>query len=158
MAEFFSKRDREKKKQQARKEKEEKKRERKENARDGNSLADMLAYVDENGNLTSTPQDPSRRREVNIEDIQISSPKAEDRNSATRFEAGVVTYYNEEKGFGFIRDLKTKQSVFVHHKQLSGPVRINDNVQFLIVKGIKGPEAIEVAVRSSPDQKLNNLL
>ena len=146
MAEYFSKRDREKKKQQARKEKEEKKRERKENARVGNSFSDMIAYVDENGNLTSTPQDPSRRREVNIEDIQISSPKAEDRNSADQFEAGVVTYYNDEKGYGFIRDSKTKQSVFVHHKQLSGPVGINDKVQFLIVKGMKGPEAIEVSV------------
>ena len=118
----------------------------KENARVGNSFADMIAYVDENGNLTSTPQDPSRRREVNIEDIQISSPKAEDRNSADQFEAGVVTYYNDEKGYGFIRDSKTKQSVFVHHKQLSGPVGINDKVQFLIVKGMKGPEAIEVSV------------
>ena len=146
MAEFFSKRDREKKKQQARKEKEEKKRERKENARDGNSLADMIAYVDENGNLTSTPQDPSKRREYNLEDIQISAPKGEERDAADQFEGGVITYYNEEKGFGFIRDSKTKQSIFVHHKQLSGPVRINDKVQFLIVKGMKGPEAIEVSV------------
>jgi hypothetical protein len=46
MAEYFSKRDREKKKQQARKEKEEKKRERKDASRDGNSLAQMMAYVD----------------------------------------------------------------------------------------------------------------
>lgn len=146
MAEFFSKRDREKKKQQARKEKEEKKRERKENARDGNSLADMLAYVDENGNLTSTPQDPSKRREYNLEDIQISAPKAEDRNAEDQFEEGVVTFYNEEKGYGFIRDSRTKQSVFVHHRQLSGPVQINQKVRFLIAKGMKGPEAIEVSV------------
>lgn len=146
MAEFFSKRDREKKKQQARKEKEEKKRERKENARDGNSLADMIAYVDDNGNLTSTPQDPSKRREYNLEDIQISAPKAEDRNAEDQFEEGVVTFYNEEKGYGFIRDSRTKQSVFVHHRQLSGPVQINQKVRFLIAKGLKGPEAIEVSV------------
>ena len=146
MAEFFSKRDREKKKQQARKEKEEKKRERKENARDGNSLADMIAYVDDNGNLTSTPQDPSKRREYNLEDIQISAPKAEDRNAEDQFEEGVVTFYNEEKGYGFIRDSRTKQSIFVHHRQLSGPVQINQKVRFLIAKGMKGPEAIEVSV------------
>lgn len=146
MAEYFSKRDREKKKQQARKEKEEKKRERKENARDGNSLADMLAYVDDNGNLTSTPQDPTKRREYNLEDIQISAPKAEDRNAEDQFEEGVVTFYNEEKGYGFIRDSRTKQSIFVHHRQLSGPVQINQKVRFLIAKGMKGPEAIEVGI------------
>lgn len=146
MAEFFSKRDREKKKQQARKEKEEKKRERKENARDGNSLADMLAYVDENGNLTSTPQDPSKRREVSIDEIQIGIPKADDTNAAEQFEEGIVTFYNEEKGYGFIRDSRTKQSIFVHHRQLSGPVQINQKVRFLIAKGMKGPEAIDVSI------------
>jgi hypothetical protein len=76
MAEFFSKRDREKKKQQAKKEKEERKRERKEQARDGNSLSEMIAYLDENGNLTSTPP--------------------EDRIQEEKFEEGVVTYFNEE--------------------------------------------------------------
>ncbi len=146
MAEFFSKRDREKKKQQLRKEKEEKKRERKEHSRDGNSLADMIAYVDENGNLTSTPQDPSRRREYNLEDIQISAPKAEDRNLVEQFEEGVISYYNAEKGYGFIRDIKSKQSVFVHNKQISGSININDKVRFQIAKGFKGPEAINVSI------------
>jgi cold shock CspA family protein len=102
--------------------------------------------VDDNGNLTSTPQDPSKRREYNLEDIQISAPKAEDRNAEDQFEEGVVTFYNEEKGYGFIRDSRTKQSVFVHHRQLSGPVQINQKVRFLIAKGMKGPEAIEVSV------------
>lgn len=146
MADFFSKRDREKKKQQARKEKEEKKRERKENARDGNSLADMIAYVDENGNLTSTPQDPSKRREISLDEIQIHVPKAEDRAAAEQFQEGVITFYNDEKGYGFISDSKTKQSIFVHHKQLSGPVKLNDKVQFMVAMGLKGPEAIEVSV------------
>ena len=147
MAEFFSKRDREKKKQQARKEKEEKKRERKENARDGNSLADMLAYVDENGNLTSTPQDPSRRREVNIEDIQISSPKAEDRNSAARFEAGVVTYYNEEKGFGFIKG-DDGEEVFVHVTGLKDEIQENDTVSYDTEVGKRGVNAINVRLQN----------
>ena len=146
MAEFFNKRDREKKKQQARKEKEEKKRERKENSRDGNSLMDMMAYVDENGNLTSTPQDPSKRREVNIDEIQIGVPKGEDRNPVDEFEEGVITYFNTEKGFGFIRESKTKQSVFVHSKQLLSPVQLNDKVKFIMNKGLKGLEATEVTV------------
>jgi len=146
MAEYFSKRDRERKKQQARKEKEEKKRERKESARDGNSLAEMIAYVDDNGNLTSIPQDPSKRREYNINDIEISSPKAENRDSLDQFVEGIVSYFNSEKGYGFIRQSNTKESVFVHHKQLAGPVKINEKVRFLIAKGMKGLEAIEVSI------------
>lgn len=148
MAEFFSKRDREKKKQQARKEKDEKKRERKESSRSGNSLADMMAYVDENGNITSIPQDPTRKREFRVDEIQISTPLGSDQNSTEEYEEGVVTFFNDEKGYGFIRDSRTKQSVFVHNKQLLVPIKLNDKVRFLITKGIKGPEAIEVSLVS----------
>lgn len=146
MAEFFSKRDREKRKQQARKEKDEKKRERKESSRDGNSLADMMAYIDENGNLTSIPQDPTKKREFNLDEIQISSPRAEDANAEDQFEEGIITHFNEEKGYGFISESKTKQSIFIHHKQLLAPVKINDKVRFLIQKGLKGLEATEVSI------------
>jgi len=146
MAEFWSKRDREKKKQQAKKEKEERKRERKENARDGNVLDDMIAYVDENGNLSSVPPDMTKRQEINLEDIQIGVPKLEDRNPEDMFEEGVITFFNHEKGFGFIRHSTTKQSIFVHSKQLSEPVKMNDKVRFTIVKGVKGPEAAEVSI------------
>ena len=146
MAEFFSKRDREKKKQHARKEKEEKKRERKESTRNGNSLADMMAYIDENGNLTSIPQDPKRKLDFSINEIQISAPKATELNSTDEYEEGIVTFFNEEKGYGFIREAKTKQSIFVHNKQLLMPIKIDNKVRFLITKGIKGPEAIEVSM------------
>jgi cold shock CspA family protein len=146
MAEFWSKRDREKKKQQARKEKEEKKRERKENARDGNDLSEMMAYLDENGNLTSVPPDPSKRREISLDEIQIGVPKMEDRDPEERFEEGIITFFNDEKGFGFIRDTRTKQSIFVHSKQLASPVQLNDKVRFVIGKGVKGPEAMEVSL------------
>lgn len=146
MAEFFSKKDREKKKQHARMEKDEKKRERKESSCNGNSLADMMAYVDENGNLTSIPQDPTRKRDFRIDAIQISVPKGTDLNSGQEYEEGVVTFFNEEKGYGFIRDSRTKKNLFVHSKQLLVPIKINDKVHFLITKGIKGPEAIEVSM------------
>lgn len=146
MAEFFSKRDREKKKQQARKEKEERTRERKEASRNGNSLAQMMAYVDENGDLTSIPQDHTKRREISIDEIQIGVPKGNEANSMERFDEGIITYYNFEKGFGFIRDSKTKQSVFVHNKQLSSSVEVNDKVKYIVSRGVKGLEATEVSI------------
>jgi hypothetical protein len=58
--ETYSKREKEKKKQRERNEKAEKKEERKANNLKGKSLDDMLAFVDENGNLSSTP--PEHRK------------------------------------------------------------------------------------------------
>ena len=58
MAETWNKKEREKKKQQSRKEKAERREERKDHTRDGNNLENMLAYIDENGNLSSMPPDP----------------------------------------------------------------------------------------------------
>ena len=55
--ETWNKKEREKQKQKARKEKEERKKERKENSKSGD-LKNMMAYVDENGNITSTPPIP----------------------------------------------------------------------------------------------------
>jgi S-adenosylmethionine hydrolase len=51
----FAKREKEKKRQQQKKEKQQKMEERKANASKGKSLNDMMAYVDEFGNLTSAP-------------------------------------------------------------------------------------------------------
>lgn len=53
--ETYNKREKQKKKIKARIEKEEKMQERRENNNKGKGLEDMLAYVDENGNLSSTP-------------------------------------------------------------------------------------------------------
>ena len=52
MSETWNKRERERKKQQKKKEKLEKKQERKQSNNGSNDLESMLAYVDENGNLT----------------------------------------------------------------------------------------------------------
>ncbi|HVZ95439.1 MAG TPA: hypothetical protein VG847_01085 [Chitinophagaceae bacterium] len=51
----FAKREKEKKRQQQKKAKQQKKEERKANAVKGKSLDEMMAYVDESGNLTATP-------------------------------------------------------------------------------------------------------
>jgi CspA family cold shock protein len=56
MAETWNKRERERKKRQEKKEKLEKKQERKHN-KSSHTWTEMLAYVDENGNLSSKPTD-----------------------------------------------------------------------------------------------------
>jgi hypothetical protein len=111
--ETFSKKEKEKARLKKSKEKKEKAEDRKANATKGKSLEDMMAYIDENGNITSTPPDPSRRIKINAEDIRIGVAKQEELPHDT-VRNGVVSFFNEAKGYGFIKDLDTQESIFVH--------------------------------------------
>lgn len=58
-------------------------------------------------------------------------------------EKGTVKFFNEAKGFGFIKTESGKE-VFVHSSGLVDKVRENDNVTFDIAEGKKGPNAVNV--------------
>lgn len=142
--ETFSKKEAEKRKLQKRKEKEQRKEERKANAKEGKSLEEMFAYVDENGNLSSTPPDPSKKKEIKEENILLGARKEEPVNPADLIRTGKVTFFNQGKGFGFIRDLKSQESVFVHVNGLQTPIAENDMVTFEVERGLKGLNAVKV--------------
>lgn len=141
--ETFSKKEKEKARLKKAKEKKEKADERKANSVGGKSLEDMMAYIDENGNITSTPPDPSRKIKINSEDIQIGVAKREDIPHDT-VRNGVVSFFNEAKGYGFIRDLQTEESIFVHINALKEPLKENNMVTFETEQGQKGLSAINV--------------
>ena len=144
MAETWNKKEREKKKRQNRKDKEEKKQERKENNK--NNPESMIAYVDEMGNLSSKPPDPRKKIIVNAEDIEIGIPKQEDLDPEDLVRTGIVTFFNNEKGYGFIKDLETQESVFVHANSLSEPIKENNKVNYEAEKGPKGMNAVNVTL------------
>lgn len=146
MAETWNKKEREKKKQQKQKEKAERKLERKENAKEGKELGDMLAYLDENGNLSSTPPDPRKKINIKLEDIEIGVPKHEPVNPEDLIRKGIVTFFNHEKGYGFIRDLETQESVFVHINSLNEEVKESNKVTFEVEMGPKGANAVRVSL------------
>ena len=141
--ETFSKKEKEKKKQRKKKEKEERREERKANASNGNSLDEMIAYVDENGNFSSTPPDPKQKKEIKQEDIQLGATKNEEIEEDT-VRTGIVTFFNDAKGFGFIRDKITQESIFVHMNGLKEPIKENNKVTFETEKGPRGLNAINV--------------
>ncbi len=58
-------------------------------------------------------------------------------------EKGTVKFFNETKGFGFIKT-ESGNEVFVHVSGLVDKVRENDNVTFEMSEGKKGPNAINV--------------
>jgi cold shock CspA family protein len=142
--ETFSKKEKEKKKLKKRQDKMEKKEERQANAANGNNLDEMLAYVDENGNLSTTPPDPKKKKVINVEDIQIGVAKAEPMDESELIRTGVVTMFNESKGYGFIKDLVTQESVFVHVNTLNVRIKEHDKVTFEVEMGHKGKNAVNV--------------
>lgn len=142
MAESWKKKDREQKKQKARNEKAERMQQRKETAK--KSFDDMIAYLDENGNLSATPPDPRKRVEVKLEDIQVGVPEYVPPTEEELTRTGKVTFFNNAKGFGFIKDLVSQQSVFVHANNLDFQIQENDKVTFQIEMGQRGPAAVKV--------------
>ncbi len=144
MAETWNKKEREKKKKQSRKEKAEKKQERKENSKSGDNLESMFAYLDENGNLSSKPPDPRKKIVVNAEDIEIGVPRQEAPNPDDLIRKGIVTHFNGEKGYGFIKDMETQQSVFVHINATTEEIKENNKVSFEVEMGPKGANAVNV--------------
>ena len=140
----FEKKEKQKKRLKQRQDKAEKMEERKANAKKGKSLDEMMAYLDENGNLSSTPPDALKKKTFNAHDMQISVPKQEDRVQESPIRTGVVSFFNQDKGFGFIKDLVTQESVFIHANQLSTPIKEHDKVTFEVEMGHKGPSAINV--------------
>jgi cold shock CspA family protein len=104
----------------------------------------MMAYIDENGNISSMPPDPRKRKIFNQEDMQIGVPKQEAADPADAIRNGVVSFFNDAKGFGFIKDLQTQESVFIHANQLTERIAENDKVSFEVEMGHKGLNAINV--------------
>ncbi len=142
--ESFNKKEVRNKKEKKRKDKEKKRLERKDKDTSG-SLDDMIAYVDEFGNITSTPPDPSEKEEVSLEDIVVSTPKKED-IPYDPIRKGIVNFFNDSKGFGFIKDTETQESVFVHVNNVLEEIKEGNLVSFEVEMGPKGLSAIKVKV------------
>jgi cold shock CspA family protein len=136
-----NKREKEKQRQKEKREKKEKMEERRANQAKGKPLDEMLAYVDENGNITSTPPDPSKRKEINAEDIEIGVPKREEIEDPLK--EGKIDYFDSSKGFGFIIQ-SDGAKVFFHINQTTYPVREGDVVNYTVERGPKGWNAVDV--------------
>jgi len=141
-SESFNKKEKEKSRLKKRQEKVKKKDIRKSNS-PGGGLDDMIAYVDENGRLTDTPPDPTKRTKVDVETIEISIPKRTEEEIITT-RKGRVEFFDETKGFGFIKELDTQEKYYVHVRGLLEPIRERDLVTFELERGMKGMNCVKV--------------
>ena len=87
------------KKRIAKREEKLKKKENKKLSGSSNSFEDMIAYVDENGRITSTPPTENIRKRINLDEIIIATPKKK-RMKNNYFERE-VEFFNSLRGFGF---------------------------------------------------------
>ena len=140
MADSFNKKEREKKKQKRKKEKAEQRELRK---AEGKKQVEFM-YLDENGNLVPTPPDPSKKTEINVEDIVLGATLRDGKVDENPIRTGRVKFFNNEKGYGFITDIADKENYFVHIDSLNEPITENDEVTFEIGNGPKGLIAIDV--------------
>jgi cold shock CspA family protein len=140
--ETFHKKEVRKKKEKKRLEKEKKRQARKEKGKN-TGLDEMIAYVDETGMITSTPPDPDKKTNVEAETIEVGVPK-KDPSGNDNLRTGKVTSFDESKGYGFIRDSETGESIFVHANDLLEKIAADNTVSFERAKGEKGPAALNV--------------
>lgn len=138
----FNKREVEKRKQEKRKEKQQKKEDRKGSG--SSSFEDMIAYVDENGVITETPPEV-RKVSVDLDDIEISTPKKTESDEVLE-QTGRIEYYDESKGYGFIKDKMTVNKYFFHKSNAEESVKENNIVTFRLERGVKGMNAVDVKI------------
>ena len=138
----YIKREKEKKRLKAQQEKRERKEERKANSA-GGGLENMTAYVDEFGNITDTPPDPSKKKKVDADSIEIGVPKKE-KEVFNPIRTGRVEFFDHSKGFGFIKDADNQEKYFVHVNGVLEEITENDNVTFELERGAKGMNAVRV--------------
>ncbi|WP_258105090.1 cold-shock protein [Marinoscillum sp. MHG1-6] len=140
----FNKKQKEKKRQQKKQDKQQRKEERQANAQSG-TLENMMAYVDEQGNiLDSPPEKDDKKEKIDASEIEVSVPKSPHQPDLEH--RGRVSFFDTSKGYGFINQDGTQQRYFIHANNLKMAVQEGDKVSFKTQKGLKGMEAIEVKI------------
>lgn len=138
----FNKQEKEKKRLKKQQDKRQKKAERKENPK--SDFDDMIAYVDEYGNITDTPPDPTKKKKViHAKNIEIGVKKRE-KIEIDPIRKGKIDFFDHSKGFGFIIEHETQEKFFVHVNGLTEEVEENDKVSFELEQGMKGLNAVRV--------------
>lgn len=141
----FSKKEREKKRQKRKQDKMERRERRKQEKEERGKLTleEQFAYVDEHGNLSDTPPDPNKKIKIKVEDISLEAgPGVSDLVDPIR--TGKVKFFNHDKGYGFITDKITKDSIFAHINNAYPDIKENQKVEFRMEMGPKGKVAMDI--------------
>ncbi len=141
--ETFSKKEKEKKRQKKKQDRLLKKEERKSIPK-ASGLDAMMVYVDENGHFTDTPPDPTKKVKIKADQIEIGIPKSGPREEVDPVRLGRVEFFNDAKGFGFIKENDSQEKHFVHINGCIDDIAEGNAVSFELERGMKGMNAVRV--------------
>ncbi len=142
----WNKKEKEKKRLKKKEDKALKKEDRKSTS-SSSDLNSMIAYVDEFGNITDTPPDPTKKKKlIDVDSIQLGVPKREDMESEDPIKRGTVTFFDASKGYGFIKVKDSQDSYFTHINRHIDEVKEGNTVTFTLEMGQKGPVAVDVKI------------
>lgn len=137
------KREREKLKQTKRQDKQKKKEERLSGG--SRSFEDMLAYVDENGLLHTTPLDVKPKEEIDASLIEVSVPRQAEIEDEEPL-SGRVEYFTSSKGYGFIKDAASGEKYFFHVTNAPAGITEGDKVTYELERGTRGMNAVRIVI------------
>ena len=109
------------------------------------NFEEMLAYVDENGVLHTTPPEVGEREEIDASQIEVSVPRRSEPEEIVPFE-GRVEYFDAAKGYGFIRNSDNGEKYFFHITQAPAAIAEGNRVTFELERGTRGMNAVRVAI------------
>lgn len=59
---------------------------------------------------------------------------------------GIVEFFNDAKGFGFIMPTDGTKKIFAHGNDMKKPVRKGDKVSYTVEEGARGPRAVDITI------------
>ena len=98
----------------------------------------------ENGILHTTPQDVKPKTEIDVSQIEISTPKQEEMEILPS--TGRVEYFTASKGYGFIKDADSGEKYFFHISSAPDTIAEGDKVTFEIERGTRGLAAVRISI------------
>ena len=108
-----------------------------------NSFDDMLAWVNENGQICSSPPDLSKREEIRADQIETSIPKGGIVKESILLK-GRINNFDISKGYGFITGNHLSESIFFHITDCIDEIKAGYKVEFETEMGAKGLKAVNV--------------
>ena len=61
---------------------------------------------------------------------------------------GIIKFFNETKGFGFVKEIDSDAEHFVHISGVIDRIKEGDKVEFELIEGKKGLNAVNVKIAS----------
>ena len=94
--------------------------------------------------MPGPPEENVKKKEINLEEIMIATPKKEDEEPVIL--RGRVEFFNESRGFGFIKDLSGVEKYFFHVNNVVTEIKEGNVVTFDLERGIKGMNAVNICL------------